>query len=96
MDRGAEDGLAHDDPWQGLVDYARAVIAFGGGSLGSLAGTIRVTDAMARDNWVDDARNARDRSIAIALDGLRVCPAKLPHSAPAEDLLTRRWSDPEE
>lgn len=142
----AEAGLAHNDPWQGLADYARAVIAFGGGSLGSIAGTIVVTEVMAsrftkldalvgaliarchragvlradvtavdiallleqfgkwslvdqfetlgRDDWMPDAQNARDRLIAIALDGLRAGPERLPHSAPADDLLTRRWVDP--
>ncbi|WP_312367065.1 helix-turn-helix domain-containing protein [Ensifer sp.] len=142
----AEAGLASSDPWEGFADYIRAVIAFGGGSLGPIAGTISITDEMAsrftrldelvgvlvdrchragvlrddvtkvdiallleqfgkwslvdqfealgRDDWLEDARNARDRLIAIALDGLRVGPERLPHSAPANDLLTRRWSDP--
>lgn len=45
--QAAEEGLAHDDPWEGLVHYATAAIEFSGGALGPLAGTIPVTDEMA-------------------------------------------------
>ncbi|NIH80474.1 TetR/AcrR family transcriptional regulator [Amycolatopsis viridis] len=44
----AEQGLRHDDPWEGLVHYATTAVEFSGGSLGSLAGTIAITDDMAR------------------------------------------------
>ncbi|KYB45458.1 hypothetical protein AB664_07755 [Brucella anthropi] len=129
-----------------MTEYIRAVIAFGGGSLGPIAGTIAVTEVMAarftrsddlvgmlvdrchragvlrdsitavdiallleqigkrslveqfealgHNDWLDDARNARDRLVAIALNGLRPGPGALPHSAPSDDLLSRRWNDP--
>ncbi|MFE5731720.1 TetR/AcrR family transcriptional regulator [Streptomyces sp. NPDC056528] len=45
--QAVEEGLAHDDPWEGLVHYITAAIEFSGGALGPLAGTIPVTDEMA-------------------------------------------------
>lgn len=44
----AQTGIAMTDPWAGLVHYVTQALEFGGGSLGSLAGTIQVTDDMAR------------------------------------------------
>jgi len=46
----AEAGLAHDDPWDGLAHYVLAGIDIGQGSLGAIAGTIRVTDEIAEKN----------------------------------------------
>ncbi|MFD9947280.1 TetR/AcrR family transcriptional regulator [Nonomuraea sp. NPDC059023] len=43
----AEEGLRMDDPWDGLVHYVSAALEFGGGSLGSLAGTVPVSEEMA-------------------------------------------------
>ncbi|MDT0491642.1 TetR/AcrR family transcriptional regulator [Kitasatospora albolonga] len=45
--QAAEEGLAHDDAWEGLVHYVTAAIEFSAGALGPLAGTIEVTDEMA-------------------------------------------------
>lgn len=46
----AEAGLAHDDPWDGLAHYVLAGIDIGQGSLGAIAGTIKITDEMAEKN----------------------------------------------
>ncbi len=55
----AEEGLAHDDPWDGLVHYVTTSIALGPGSLGPIAGTITVTPEMADKNArADDAVKA--------------------------------------
>lgn len=43
----AEHGLAHDDPWEGLVHYVESSIDVGPGSLAPIAGTIEVTEEMA-------------------------------------------------
>jgi AcrR family transcriptional regulator len=43
----AERALADDDPWRGLAGFVRACVEFGQGTLGPVAGTIGVTDAMA-------------------------------------------------
>ena len=43
----AEEGLADDDPWQGLATFVAACVEFGQGTLGPVAGTIAVTDEMA-------------------------------------------------
>ena len=43
----AERALADDDPWRGLADFVRDCVEFGQGTLGPVAGTIAVTDAMA-------------------------------------------------
>ncbi|MEU6645057.1 helix-turn-helix domain-containing protein [Saccharomonospora sp. NPDC046836] len=51
----AEEGLAHGDPWEGLVHYAMASIARGPGSLAPIAGTITVTPEMADKNKRADA-----------------------------------------
>lgn len=42
----AEQGLAVDDPWDGLAGFITACIEFGQGSLGPIAGTIEVTKEM--------------------------------------------------
>ncbi|MEJ3654773.1 helix-turn-helix domain-containing protein [Actinomycetes bacterium KLBMP 9759] len=42
----AEQGLAAEDPWDGLAHYVTSSIALGPGSLGPIAGTIALTDAM--------------------------------------------------
>jgi AcrR family transcriptional regulator len=143
--RAAEEGLAHDDPWQGLVHYVTTGIDFGPGSLAPIAGTIKVTEDMAdkarrgdeaiealvarahaagvlrrdatatdlsllieqlsksplleqlkrqgRLDLIEAATNARNRLIAIALDGLRATASgPLPGSAPSEMLFTERWA----
>lgn len=138
----AEAGLRMADPWAGLVHYVNAALEFGGGSLGSLAGTVPVSDEMAdaftrsdalwrelvarahdsgvlrkdvtsvdldllieqlgKPSLVEDlerrghpdtsaARDARGRTVAIALDGLRPGHPPLPSPHPPADLLTQRW-----
>jgi AcrR family transcriptional regulator len=42
----AQEGLAHDDPWEGLAHYITTGIDIGPGSLGPIAGTIQVTQEM--------------------------------------------------
>ncbi|GGO78761.1 TetR/AcrR family transcriptional regulator [Nonomuraea cavernae] len=42
----AEDGLAHPEPWEGLVHYVRTCVGFGSGALAPVAGTIEVTEEM--------------------------------------------------
>lgn len=42
----AERALADDDPWRGLAGFVTACAEFGQGTLGPVAGTITVTDAM--------------------------------------------------
>lgn len=43
----AERAIADDDPWRGLAGFVHACVDFGQGTLGSVAGTIAVTEAMA-------------------------------------------------
>lgn len=43
----AEAGLAHADPWAGLVHFVTSCIEFGHGALAPIAGTIEVTADMA-------------------------------------------------
>ncbi|MFU8854417.1 TetR/AcrR family transcriptional regulator [Micromonospora sp. SL1-18] len=42
----AEQGLAADDPWDGLAGFITACIEFGQGSLAPIAGTIEITTEM--------------------------------------------------
>jgi AcrR family transcriptional regulator len=51
----AEEGLAHDDPWDGLAHYLVAGFEIGQGSLGALAGTIEISDEIAEKNRRADA-----------------------------------------
>lgn len=132
----AEEGLARDDPWDGLAHYVTTCIEFGAGGLAPVAGTIAVTDEMMakfrQSDEVTDAllarahaarvlradatslditalimqlskrdrlelttaeRNARTRTIAIALDGLRAGQrAPLPGYAPGDELFAERWT----
>ncbi|HEU0172591.1 MAG TPA: helix-turn-helix domain-containing protein [Acidimicrobiales bacterium] len=44
----AERALADDDPWRGLAGFVVACVEFGQGTLAPVAGTIAVTDEMAR------------------------------------------------
>lgn len=44
--RAAEEGLAHDDPWDGFAYYATHAVLAGTGALGAIAGTIEITDEM--------------------------------------------------
>lgn len=46
----AEEGLAHEDPWEGLVHYLVAGFEIGRGSLGAIAGTIEITEQIAEKN----------------------------------------------
>ncbi|MGW5160478.1 TetR/AcrR family transcriptional regulator [Nonomuraea wenchangensis] len=46
----AQDGLAHEDPWQGLASYIQQCVAFGFGILAPLAGAIDVTPEMQQAN----------------------------------------------
>jgi AcrR family transcriptional regulator len=48
----AERGLAHDDPWQGLVHYVNHAVGIG--SLAPIAGMVTITDAMAAKNTKAD------------------------------------------
>ena len=43
----AQEGLAYDDPWEGLAHYVTARVESRAGSLGPVAGTIAVTEEMA-------------------------------------------------
>lgn len=43
-----ERGLAHEDPWAGLVGYLRDCVEFGTGALAPVAGTIETTPEMWR------------------------------------------------
>jgi AcrR family transcriptional regulator len=52
--RAADEGLAFDDPWEGLTHYIKAAIAFGPGSLAPIAGTIKVSPEMADKNARSD------------------------------------------
>jgi AcrR family transcriptional regulator len=55
----AEEGLAHDDPWEGLAHYLMAGFEIGQGSLGAIAGTIEITEQIAeRNRRADDAVEA--------------------------------------
>jgi AcrR family transcriptional regulator len=55
----AEEGLAHDDPWDGLAGYVTTCVDFGPGSLAPIAGTIEVTEEMtAKSQQADDALDA--------------------------------------
>jgi len=42
----AEQGLAAEDPWEGLAGFVTACVEFGQGSLAPIAGTIEVTEEM--------------------------------------------------
>jgi len=46
--RGAEEGLALADPWAGLAHFVTHAVLADTGTLGPVAGTIAVTDEMAR------------------------------------------------
>jgi AcrR family transcriptional regulator len=46
--RGAEEGLARDDPWEGLAHFVTHAVLAETGALGPVAGTIEVTDEMTR------------------------------------------------
>lgn len=50
----AEDGLAHDDPWDGLAHYVTTGVALGPGSLGPIAGMIEISVEMADKNTRSD------------------------------------------
>ncbi|MBA9002243.1 TetR/AcrR family transcriptional regulator [Thermomonospora cellulosilytica] len=52
--RAAEEGLAHEDPWEGLAHYVRSAVAMGPGSLAPIAGTIEITPEMADKNRRSD------------------------------------------
>jgi AcrR family transcriptional regulator len=51
----AEQGLALDDPWEGLAHFVAAAALAGTGSLGQVAGTIEVTEEMAAASDRGDA-----------------------------------------
>ncbi|MEO3830163.1 helix-turn-helix domain-containing protein [Actinomadura sp. B10D3] len=141
----ATEGLAMDDPWEGVMHYAMASIRSGPASLASVAGTFELTDEMielagqsdravsrlverahqakvlragvtpvdlellieqlsksplqeqlqrqGRTELDDAARNARQRVITIALDGLRAVPAgPVPGRPPGYELFAVRWA----
>ncbi|MGA6164146.1 TetR/AcrR family transcriptional regulator [Amycolatopsis magusensis] len=52
--RAAEEGLADEDPWEGLAHYIRTAIEIGPGSLAPLAGMIEITEEMADKNARSD------------------------------------------
>jgi AcrR family transcriptional regulator len=55
----AEEGLAHDDPWEGLAHYLLAGFEIGRGSLGAIAGTIELTaEVVERNRRADEAVDA--------------------------------------
>ncbi|WP_214403034.1 TetR/AcrR family transcriptional regulator [Pseudonocardia lacus] len=65
----AEQGLAHADPWEGLAHYLLAGFDIGQGSLGSVAGTIELTEEIAdknrRADEAVDALVARARAAGV-------------------------------
>jgi AcrR family transcriptional regulator len=65
----AEEGLAHDDPWEGFAHYFHAGIDLGPGSLAPIAGTIEVTSEMAaksrRSDEAIDALVARAHAAGV-------------------------------
>jgi len=69
--RAAEEGLAHDDSWDGLPHYTHSVLA-GTGALGAIAGTIEVTEEMSATAAHGDAaaedliRRAHDAGVLRA------------------------------
>ncbi len=55
----AEEGLARDDPWDGLAHYVLTGIDIGQGALGEIAGTVELTDAItAKNRRCDEAVDA--------------------------------------
>jgi AcrR family transcriptional regulator len=55
----AEEGLAHEDPWEGFAHYFNAGVEFGPGTLAPIAGTIEITPAMdAKSKRSDEAIEA--------------------------------------
>ena len=143
--QAAQEGLAQDDPWEGLAHYITTGIDLGPGSLAPIAGLIDVTQEMAarsrqgdeavealvaraqaagvlrpdatavdisllieqlsrsplleqlerqgRTDLTEAAVNARNRLVAIALDGLRTTASgPLPGSAPTDLLFSERWT----
>jgi AcrR family transcriptional regulator len=70
--RVAEEGLAHDDPWEGFVHYATHAVMAGTGALGAIAGTIEITEEMSATSARGDAtaeklvRRARDAGVLRA------------------------------
>jgi hypothetical protein len=52
---GAEEGLAHDDHWEGFAHYATHAVLAGTGALGAIAGTIKVTEEMSAVSARGDA-----------------------------------------
>lgn len=57
--QAAQEGLARDDPWEGLAHYITTGIDLGPGSLAPIAGTIDVTQEMAaRSRQGDEAVEA--------------------------------------
>jgi AcrR family transcriptional regulator len=48
----AEQGLAHDDPWEGLTHYVNHAVTIG--SLAPIAGKVTITDEMAAKNAKSD------------------------------------------
>jgi AcrR family transcriptional regulator len=57
--RVGEEGLALDDPWEGLAHYFNAAVEFGPGTLAPLAGTIEIgPEAAERLRRSDDAGEA--------------------------------------
>ncbi len=50
----AEEGLEHDDPWDGLAHYVTSAISFGTAVLNPIAGTVDITDEMADKNTRSD------------------------------------------
>jgi AcrR family transcriptional regulator len=53
--RVAEEGLAHDDPWEGFAHYATHAVMAGTGALGAVAGTIEITEEMSTISARGDA-----------------------------------------
>jgi len=53
--RAVEEGLAHDDPWDGFAHYVTHAMLAGTGALGAIAGTIEITDDMSAISARGDA-----------------------------------------
>lgn len=77
--RSAEEGLAHDDPWQGFAHYFTAGVESGPGSLAPLAGLVEITPQMETASRRGDAAIAEliDRAHAAGVLRADVTPVDL-------------------
>jgi AcrR family transcriptional regulator len=67
----AEEGLALDDPWEGLAHFVAAAVLAGTGALGPIAGEVEVTDEMSAVSARGDAAAEKVIRRAQAAGALR-------------------------